>query len=103
MIPNNNQTNNGIIFNNNKNYFFFSKENLKDIESQKILTESRIVSKKDQFKALFIKSAILQKRDKKTVACQVLTPFILMVLLYILTKILDSILGLGKQLIFYKI
>lgn len=70
-----------------------------DIESQKPKKKegkAKVLkySAKDQFKALFIKNVQLQKRDTKTLICQILTPFALMALLFgfdiLINNLIDS-------------
>ncbi len=57
-----------------------------DVEMSTAGKERARVTKRDQFRALFIKSATLQKRDSKTVCCQALTPFVLVIILYLVRK-----------------
>jgi hypothetical protein len=65
----------------------FNEVDQKDIERDRYLSIEREkpkkrISRKDQLKALLVKTATLQKRDKKTLACQVLTPLALCALLF---------------------
>lgn len=47
----------------------------------------------DQFKALFIKTVLLQSRDRKTNACQLLTPIVFMSILTLFQLLINSIVG----------
>jgi len=58
-----------------------------DLEAQ----SDNHVRRRDQFKALFIKSWILQKREVKTNICQILTPIILIIALYLLNLLVNNI------------
>jgi len=58
-----------------------------DIESQRMHSSSRMA----QFKALFLKTATLQKRDTKTNICQCLTPFILVFVLFLFQQLVNYI------------
>jgi hypothetical protein len=52
------------------------------------------MSRRDQFKALFIKSATLQHRDRKTAICQMLTPLFLVLLMFLLQKLIVALIDL---------
>eukprot|EP01114_Cavostelium_apophysatum_P009754 TRINITY_DN2300_c0_g1_i1.p1 TRINITY_DN2300_c0_g1~~TRINITY_DN2300_c0_g1_i1.p1 ORF type:complete len:1800 (+),score=493.64 TRINITY_DN2300_c0_g1_i1:225-5624(+) len=78
------------------------KKKKKDVEDEGKDVESQInevrqkdgslrYSRRKQFKALFIKSATLQLRDKKTIACQTLTPLVLVALLFGLSILINSL------------
>jgi hypothetical protein len=66
------------------------EEEIKDLQSN---LEHRTVSSFSQFKALFIKSALLQSRDRKTNACQLLTPFVFVAILFLFDLMINALIG----------
>jgi len=65
------------------------KHSDKDLEANK--ERDVHVRRRDQFAALFVKSWILQKREVKTNICQILTPIVLIIALYLLNLLVNSI------------
>lgn len=65
--------------------------NQTDVENGGVRRKKDKFSRRDQFKALFIKTARLQSRDKKTNICQCLTPFFLVLLLFLFQVLVDYI------------